>query len=326
MYKKTLMLLSFIALLFIGAVSVRAEEYICEYEDDENNGLTIKYNDSTGVPTLDESDLTGFLANYYVSGGLKENYKLEDDNMLNGQLCPDSISFVLSKNKLSYFNLIVAVMPKSLEFCQTISKCEEKLMFVDKFYTLPYKSGGKGTFNNACVSVNTYESNFVNAIADYLNCQDDAACESKRISDVNSNENLLKNYCKNIVSSYTHADENEEKCMAECFKIDDVIKTSKINAGIEKYEESACGFSDKLLAFISNIMRWMKYILPAIVILLGIIDFIKAIASSKDDEMKKAQGRFIKRLIAAALVFIIPLIIEFVLDIMGFGYNSCDIF
>ena len=67
--------------------------------------------------------------------------------------------------------------------------------------------------------------------------------------------------------------------------------------------------------------------LPVIVIVLGILDFIKAIGSDKEDEMKKAQGRFVKRLIAAVLIFIIPFIIEFVLDKMGFGeyISGCGI-
>ena len=50
------------------------------------------------------------------------------------------------------------------------------------------------------------------------------------------------------------------------------------------------------------------------------------IGADKEDEMKKAQKKFIIRLIAAALVFIIPLIIEFILTKMGFEYNGCAIF
>jgi hypothetical protein len=87
-----------------------------------------------------------------------------------------------------------------------------------------------------------------------------------------------------------------------------------------------CGFSGRLLVWANNILRWIKYILPVFVIVLAILDFIKAIGADKDDEMKKAQKRFITRLIAAALVFIIPLIIEFILTKMGFGYDSCGLF
>ena len=66
--------------------------------------------------------------------------------------------------------------------------------------------------------------------------------------------------------------------------------------------------------------------MPVLVIVLGILDFIKAIGADKEDEMKKAQKNFIIRLIAAALVFIIPLILEFILIKMGFGYDSCGLF
>ena len=88
---------------------------------------------------------------------------------------------------------------------------------------------------------------------------------------------------------------------------------------------SQCGFSGRLLNWIKNILNWVKFIAPVLVILIGIVDFIRAIASSKDDEMKKAQGRFIRRLIAAALVFIIPALLVFVFEKMGFTANGCGI-
>ena len=72
-------------------------------------------------------------------------------------------------------------------------------------------------------------------------------------------------------------------------------------------------------------MKWIKYIAPVLVIVLGILDFIKAIGSDKDDEMKKAQGRFMRRLIAAAIIFLVPFIIEFILTKMGFTVYGCGI-
>ena len=86
-----------------------------------------------------------------------------------------------------------------------------------------------------------------------------------------------------------------------------------------------CGLSARLLAWIINIVKWVKYIAPVLVILLGIFDFIRAIASSKDDEIKKAQGRFIRRVIAAALIYLVPTILIFVFEKMGFKFNGCGI-
>ena len=44
-----------------------------------------------------------------------------------------------------------------------------------------------------------------------------------------------------------------------------------------------------------------------------------------DDDMKKAQSKFVKRLIVAALLFLLPLIINFVLQTFGFYNSGCDI-
>ena len=53
-----------------------------------------------------------------------------------------------------------------------------------------------------------------------------------------------------------------------------------------------------------------------------ILDFMKAIASDNPDDMKKSGAKFIKRLIAAVLIFIVPLILEFLLGIFGIGTNN----
>lgn len=69
----------------------------------------------------------------------------------------------------------------------------------------------------------------------------------------------------------------------------------------------------------------IKYGGAALAILLGALDFFKAVMSDEDKSTSKAAGRFIKRLIAAALIFLLPLIIQFVLNnvkIDGFNHNA----
>jgi len=130
------------------------------------------------------------------------------------------------------------------------------------------------------------------------------------------NEKLeyLKSKCK---GSFVSADW-DDACISRCARMDKDLEiwNKVMDPNANKKE---CGFSARLLYWVRNILNWIKFILPVIVIVLGILDFIKAMSGDKDDEMKKAQGRFIKRLIAAALAFIVPLIIVFVLDKMGFG-------
>ena len=115
-----------------------------------------------------------------------------------------------------------------------------------------------------------------------------------------------------------------EACTDACLNLSENIHAW--NNSFDVSDKTECGFSARLIAWIINIIKWIKYIIPVAVIVLGMLDFIKATGSDKDDEMKKAQGRFVKRLIAAALIFLVPLIIEFVLPKLGFDYNSCGLF
>lgn len=162
---------------------------------------------------------------------------------------------------------------------------------------------------------------------EYTNCNKERACEAQAIKDMNEVEEGIKNYCSNILQNYDYED-GQAGCIDSCLTIKETLNFFK--KGTALYEDgsdldSCDDFSKRLFVWASNILRWIKYILPVAVIIFGILDFIKAIGADKDDEMKKAQKRFIIRLIAAALVFIIPLILEFVLDKMGFGYDDCGL-
>lgn len=63
----------------------------------------------------------------------------------------------------------------------------------------------------------------------------------------------------------------------------------------------------------SFLINFLKILTPLILIVISMIDLIKAIASSKEDEMKKVQQTLIKRIAAAALVFFVIAIVQFVI-------------
>ena len=62
-------------------------------------------------------------------------------------------------------------------------------------------------------------------------------------------------------------------------------------------------------------LNLVKIIVPVLVIVLGSLDFVSAIFSQDDGNMKKAQTKFIKRLIIAVAIFVAPSILKFILDI-----------
>lgn len=69
---------------------------------------------------------------------------------------------------------------------------------------------------------------------------------------------------------------------------------------------------------VSTIITVIKIVVPVLLVIFGMLDLMKGIVAQKDDEIKKGQQIFIKRLISGALVFfvftIVQLIISFVAD------------
>ena len=165
------------------------------------------------------------------------------------------------------------------------------------------------------------KENFVSDLAKNYN--------NKNSSDYHNPE-LLKQYkvyieeMRTLCSQSSKFSDWNDGCLQSCIDLENRIYDYNKQFNIEDNRE--CGFSSRLIAWIMNILKWIKYIIPVAVIILGSLDFIKATASDKDDDVKKAQGNFVKRLIAAALIFLIPLLIEFILPKFGFDYNSCGLF
>lgn len=73
---------------------------------------------------------------------------------------------------------------------------------------------------------------------------------------------------------------------------------------------------------VQKILNYIKILGPTIAIVLSSIDFTKAIVTSDDDSMKKAQSKFIKRMIAALLLFFVPLITQILLGLFGFTSDN----
>ena len=71
---------------------------------------------------------------------------------------------------------------------------------------------------------------------------------------------------------------------------------------------------EMLPRLISYFILLLKTATPIILIIMGMVQIIKAIASSNEDEIKKAKGSLIKKIIAAVLVFFSISIVQFVVD------------
>ena len=61
----------------------------------------------------------------------------------------------------------------------------------------------------------------------------------------------------------------------------------------------------------------IKIAVPILLILFGMLDLGKAVMAQKEDEIKKGQQMFVKRLIAAVIVFLVALIVPLVIKLVA---------
>ena len=81
------------------------------------------------------------------------------------------------------------------------------------------------------------------------------------------------------------------------------------------YESCEEKLGPDLVERIQSIVDLIKIAVPIILIIYGIIDFGKAIFIGDENEMKKSQSKFIKRLIVAVGFFLVPTLVQLVLNI-----------
>lgn len=71
----------------------------------------------------------------------------------------------------------------------------------------------------------------------------------------------------------------------------------------------------KIVNIVHMIIIIMKFGIPLLLIVFGMLDLGKAVMASKEDEIKKGQQMFIKRLIAAIIVFLVIVVVELVIGV-----------
>lgn len=87
------------------------------------------------------------------------------------------------------------------------------------------------------------------------------------------------------------------------------------------YFVSFCGSLYPFIKLVKIVLTLLKIAVPIALILFGGIDFGKAVIASKEDEMKKAQSIFVKRVIYGVAIFLTFTLVTFV---MNFVADSVD--
>lgn len=200
------------------------------------------------------------------------------------------------------------------------SDIAKKFGFSDKKGTLILKEAKDKPLNEVIDVYNCYTYSVYYKEMAQAKSANDGNCDGSK--EFKKRYNDIQELCTAYRTSENYVDDNDTvpACQKACTALeDDVAELCTLPE-----PSGFCGsLSEDVVNYIFKLFGFARYIVPVILIILSIIDYIKAIASDSEDEMKKVSGRFAKRLLAAALIFIIPLIIDFILGIFNIpGLNA----
>ena len=81
----------------------------------------------------------------------------------------------------------------------------------------------------------------------------------------------------------------------------------------------------KIANTVHTIIVAIKIAVPVLLVIFGMLDLFKGITAQKEDEIKKGQQLFIKRLITAAIIFFVVSVVQLIVSFVSGeqGIMSC---
>lgn len=90
-----------------------------------------------------------------------------------------------------------------------------------------------------------------------------------------------------------------------------------------KTASSVCtGGIAEVVGLAKMVIKVLQLVVPMGLIIMGTIDMAKAVIAGDEKKIKEAQKPFIKRIIAAVIVFLIPIIVNMVLSFVTTGNSD----
>ena len=91
--------------------------------------------------------------------------------------------------------------------------------------------------------------------------------------------------------------------------------------GVNAAEYVKCGDVDGIPAglpeFSRNVINVIKFGVPIILCILGMLDFAKAVMAGDEKAMSDGPKKFIKRVISAVLIYFVVAIVQFIFNLLG---------
>lgn len=118
---------------------------------------------------------------------------------------------------------------------------------------------------------------------------------------------------KNIVVTYLMKQKEEKNiCDSQTKAVDTIIK--------ENEDHCSKIFDDNFTKMIDTIMTIFYILGPILLIVFGSLDYAKATVSGDEKSLKKAHKTFFKRMLATVLLFLSPVIVNFIIKLNASDY------
>lgn len=99
--------------------------------------------------------------------------------------------------------------------------------------------------------------------------------------------------------------------------LDTLLFLAKTAAG-----DICTGGISEAVGFAKMVIKVLQIAVPIGLIVIGTIDMAKAVIAGDEKKMKEAQKPFVKRIIAAVIVFLIPIIVNMILSFVTKGNSD----
>lgn len=153
-------------------------------------------------------------------------------------------------------------------------------------------------------------------------------CKSNLAYNAETKVRAVAEYCSYLYDNYYKFTANgiSESRLEECISFDEYYN-KLVEKGYVRNITGNCDFiSQDVYNMLQTALNIIKVAGPILAIALGMIDFAKVIVSGDaDKELKQAGQRFLKRIIAAAVLLLLPIILSFLMNIFlkdETGYDS----
>lgn len=219
-----------------------------------------------------------------------------------------------------------------------------KDVFSNRAFTAEVEENAKKGINNTDELIKKYTVEYIKKkysldhlfaypawLSDYVdNFFETYITEKGSKADLTNYDNFMKKVYSSVNNQIDRMEANGDITPEEAKELRDNVKKATSQSLMEvtgikipsNVKPSGCPKCNGLLGaamteIVNNIFDTIKFAGPILVAVLTMMDFLKAVPSGNQDEIKKATQKFGKRAVAAILLFFIPLICNILFSIAG---------